>query len=123
MQAAAFAPVQGHDAAAQRQVRGGARFQRRRLPVGAQVALQLSVQPTAVFVQEAVAGDQAGARRQGQARAAFVHAELEPARARIAHALYFHPAPVIQFQFQGVALHALRRAVDQSVQHRSHVQL
>src|SRR5690606_14772651 len=78
------------------------------------VPRQLRLQPAAVLGQEAFAGDEAGTRRQGQARAALVDAQLQPSRARIAHALHGDAAAVVQRQVDRVALNALRGAGDQA---------
>jgi hypothetical protein len=65
---------------------------------------KLRVQPIAMLGEKTVAGDQAGTLRQGEAHAAFADRELDPPRARIAHAQHVHIATVVQPQRYAVAL-------------------
>ncbi len=99
-QGAAFVPGHRQVAAAQRDRSRGMRLQRRR---GVAVVRQLRHQPVAVFEHETLAGDLACAQRQGQARPAFAHAELDPARARIAHAQHGDGLAVVQDDVEGFA--------------------
>ena len=65
-------------------------------------------QPVAVLVQEAFAGDQAGAQRQAQARTALVERQLDPPRARVAHAQHVDAAAIGQHEGNAVALDGRR---------------
>jgi hypothetical protein len=112
---AACVPAQRQHPPAQRQLRGDARQQRRDAIVVV-VQRQLLRQPVAVLAHEAFAGHQAGARRQGQACAAFVHGQSHPPRARIAHALDFDATAVIERERQRVALDRTRLRRQQAEQ-------
>ena len=69
---------------------------------------------------EALAHHQAGPRRQGQACATLVHAQLDPACPRIAHAQYLDLG-ILQAQANGVALHGGGRGrADQAAQQTAH---
>jgi len=95
----AFLPAHRQQRPAQRQHAGFAQCQRR-----CQQALAIEPrQPLPVGLQEALAGRQAGAQRQGQPRAAFIDAELEPPRTRVAHAQHVDLG-IVQAQPHGVAL-------------------
>src|SRR6478672_1481198 len=80
--------------------------------------IQLRGQPVAMLDEEALAGDQAGARRDRQARAAFIDAELEPERARIAHPLHFHVATVGKRERQRIAFERSRPGCEQTTDQR-----
>ncbi|MDQ1190936.1 hypothetical protein QE447_003439 [Stenotrophomonas sp. SORGH_AS282] len=56
-----------------------------------------------MLFEETFAHHQAGARRQGQPHATLIHAELDPARTRIAHAQHVDLG-ILQAQAHGVAL-------------------
>jgi len=74
-----------------------------------------------VLFEETLAHHQAGAWRQGQACAAFVHAQLDASRARIAHAQHLDLG-IVQAQADGVALHGGGRGrADQATQQAGHV--
>ncbi|MCY1457162.1 hypothetical protein D9M71_744260 [compost metagenome] len=95
-------PPQWQQLATQRQHAGLADHQRRR-QVLCLVIAQLRGQPTAVLLKEALTHHQAGARRQGQPHATLIHAEFDPARARIAHAQHVDLG-ILQAQAHGIAL-------------------
>ena len=99
---AAFLPAQRHLLAAQRQMRGFAAHQRQD---GGRIDMhgQLLGEPVAVFAQEAFAGDQAGAHRQRQPRAALVDRQPQAPRARIAHAQDVDGAAVVESEGNGFA--------------------
>ncbi len=116
---AAFLPAQRQQFAAQRQHAVFAGLQRCRQAL-ALVLAQLQCQPVAVLFQEAFAHHQACARRQGQACTAFVHAQLDAARTRIAHAQYLDLG-ILQAQANGVALYGGGRGrADQAAQQTAH---
>jgi hypothetical protein len=69
-----------------------------------------------VLLQEALAGHQAGARRQSQPCAALVHAQLDALGARIAHALYFYRATPREVQENHIAFHGSREQYAKTVQ-------
>ena len=117
---AAFMPVQWHGFAAQRQAGGLATNQ----CAGGIVRLMvrdLRGQPTAMLMQETFARYQAGAQRQCQSRAAFIHAQLQAFGARIAHALNIDGATIRQRYRDNIAFDAMRRPWgDQAAEQAGH---
>src|SRR5690606_4233825 len=103
---AARFPAQRNAFATQREAVGLPRNQRAdaRIPE----AGELFQQPVAVFVDEALAGDEAGARWQGKPGAAIAHAQADAARARVAHALDLDAGAVVQFELDHVAFDPAR---------------
>ena len=98
---AAGRPVQRQRLSTQRHDRRLAGHQRDHV---AGLAGELVGEPVAVFVHEALARDQAGAGRQGQACAAFAHAQPQAFGAGIAHAQHVDAASIGQHEGEGVAL-------------------
>ena len=89
--------------------------------VFAGVLLQLHRQPLPVLVQEAIARDQAGAQRQGQARATLVHAQLDALGARVAHALDVDRSEAFDFQRYLVPLNGVRRRQAKTAQEHASI--
>src|SRR3546814_3888106 len=70
---------------------------------------QLLRQPMLVLAHEALARYQAGARRQRQPRAALVHRQPHPPRARIAHAQDLDAAAIVRSEEHTSELQSLMR--------------